>query len=147
MPECKHPCCGEKCRKKKEPKPRTTIRRTPLPRSTVTEPGSPKKGKRIRAVAKKRKSELEEYARLRESFLGKHDECQIKAPAICSYSALVIHHTNGRENGRLLIVEDWMASCPGCNVWIETSAGTKWAYENGIKKHKHREGNIIRKSF
>ena len=139
MPECKHPTCGDTCRRPKKVPKRYEIKRTPLKRKPV----KLKKSKPKR-VSKKRKNQNDQYSILREKFLGKHDECQIQAPGICSFSALVIHHTNGRENERLLIVEDWLASCPECNIWIETSAGTKWAYENGKKKKKHGLSNMLR---
>ncbi len=125
--EFKHPTCGAKCRREKKPKKIYQLKRTPIK----------KKPYKIKPIAKKRIKQNEQYAIEREKFLAKNDECQIKAPGICSYSALVIHHTNGRENERLLIVEDWLASCPECNIWIE-GEGTEWAYANGIKKHKHR---------
>jgi hypothetical protein len=47
----------------------------------------------------------------------------------------------------LLIVEDWLASCPGCNIWIETSQGTKWAYDHNKKKYKHRKPQEIEPTF
>jgi hypothetical protein len=129
MRQCKHPTCGDTCRRPKpDAKPRQQIKRTPLQ----------KKPYKIKATSKKRAGQLQEYKTLKEEFLAVNDECQIKVPGICTYSALVIHHTNGRENERLLIVEDWLASCPECNIWIETSAGTKWAYDNEKKKYKHR---------
>lgn len=131
MRQCKHPTCGETCRRAKKVGKVYAIKRTPLLKKPV----------KIKPVAKKRQKQNEQYKGLREDFLGKHDECEIKAPGVCTYSALVIHHTNGRENERLLIVEDWLASCPECNIWIETSQGTKWAYDNGIKKFKHHKQN------
>lgn len=81
---------------------------------------------------------MKEYAVLREEFLGKNDECKIQSP-VCTFSALVIHHTNGRENERLLEVQYWMASCPGCNIWIE--ANDAWARERKVKLYKHRINN------
>jgi hypothetical protein len=130
MRQCKHPTCGETCRRPKKDRKVYEIKRTPILKKPV----------KIKPIAAKRQKQNQEYKILREKFLGEHDECEIKAPGICTYSALVVHHTNGRENERLLIVADWLASCPECNIWIE-GPGTKWAYENGIKKHKHQISN------
>lgn len=48
MPECKHPCCGDICRKKKPPKPKTPIRRNSKPIAKVSKKKrstAPKAGK------------------------------------------------------------------------------------------------------
>lgn len=136
MPECKHPTCGDHCRREKKKPKVYQLKRTPLKGPTKPLARGTVK---IKKVATKRRKQNEKYSVLREAFLGEHDECEIQAPGVCTFSALVVHHTNGRENERLLIVEDWLASCPECNVWIETSQGTKWAYENGKKKYKHHK--------
>lgn len=87
---------------------------------------------------------MREYKKIKEQFLAIKDECEIMVPepGVCTYSALVVHHMIGRENERLLDTNFWLASCPGCNIWIETSAGTRWAYENGKKLYKHQLNNL-----
>lgn len=134
MPECKHPTCGPTCRRPKKQRKVYTIKRTALQRTAA----------KIKPVSKKRRGQFAEYGPKREQFLKEHPLCEIRSPepGVCTHFATVIHHSNGKENERLNIVEDWFSSCAGCNVWIE-GPGTKWAYETGIKQHKHHSNNLI----
>lgn len=68
-------------------------------------------------------------------FLEDHPECEIQSPE-CTFVSTVIHHTNGRENERLLDQRDWKASCARCNIVVEEKS--KWAYDNGHKLYKHQ---------
>jgi len=122
--ECKHPTCGEKCRREKKQKKAYVLKRTPLKR----------KAYKIKPVADKRRKQNQSYSVKRRQFLDENPYCQINAPG-CTRDATEVHHTNGRENERLLIVEDWKASCSNCNGKVEEMS--EWAYENGHKKKKH----------
>lgn len=132
MRQCRHPTCGETCRRPQKPKKNYQLKRTAI----VAKPY------KIKPVSDKRTKQNKEYKALKEKIIDPWDECEIKSP-VCGGKAIVLHHSNGRENERLLNVEDIMKSCAECNLWIETSQGTKWAYDNGKKKHKHYKANNL----
>jgi hypothetical protein len=133
MRQCKHPTCGDTCRRPTKEKKLYTIKRTPITRKPC----------KIKPVSKKRSKQNEEYLKQKETRFDPWTECEIKSP-VCTFLATVEHHTNGRENERLLIIEDRKKSCAACNIWIETSDGTAWAYEHGHKKRKHGLFNTLR---
>lgn len=84
----------------------------------------------IAPVADKRARELEEYYKLRGPFLKEHPFCEIKGEG-CTIHSTEVHHTAGRENGLLILVEFWKGSCRNCNRIVEIKTG--WARE---LKHK-----------
>ncbi len=136
MRQCKHPSCGPTCSKPNKEKKVYKLRRTPIK----------KKSYKIKKVSKKRKVQNKYYSQEKQKFLEGNPVCQIQSP-VCVHVAAVIHHTNGREGERLNIVEDWMASCSPCNLYVECKEGTKWAYENGKKQHKHKLKNGLPNSL
>lgn len=80
----------------------------------------------IKPVADDRKQELKEYGKLRKVFLTKNYKCQVKG---CGNAAAEIHHKQGRENGRLLEVEYFLAVCNSCHRKITDDSA--WAIEQG----------------
>lgn len=95
--ECKHPCCGPVCRKKK-PKPRR---------------------KPIRRYSKKRQKENRTYSTLRKQFLEANPECEARLK-MCIREATDIHHMCGRVGDNLLDTETWLPVCRPCHLWIES---------------------------
>ena len=83
-------------------------------------------------MSAKRKSDIVVYSMLREKFLSRCPQCQIQAPG-CTKKATVVHHTRGRIL-YYLIVSTWMASCAGCNLFIERNDA--WARLRGFFKSK-----------
>lgn len=108
--ECKHPCCGSVCRKKK-PKP---LR------------------KRIAPVSKKRAKDNRKYSTLRRDYLKEGDLCELRTPD-CINLATCIHHVNGRTI-HFLNGSTWKKSCVPCNNWVESNHGK--AEQMGLKKSK-----------
>lgn len=128
MKECKHPTCGEHCRRPKKEKKVYVLKRTPIK----------KKSKKIKPVSDKRKAQNKLYSIAREYFLQRFPKCQIQSPE-CTGEATEVHHTNGRENERLLDERFWKSSCRNCNGYVERFS--QWAYDNGHKLHKHQTNN------
>lgn len=98
--------------------------------------GRPKKDKKrqksIKKVSKKREIENIIYFREREQFLKDNKACQLKTP-VCTKTATVIHHVNGRAI-YFLDKETWMPSCRKCNNWVEENDAE--ARKMGLKKSK-----------
>ena len=107
-------------------KPQKELKRTPLKRST----------KPIKKVADKRQKQLAEYYKLREAFLKKHKECELKVDSGCTRIATEIHHEQGRWNELLLDVTKFKAGCRHCHDRVTEKS--KEAIENGqsISRHK-----------
>lgn len=91
-----------------------------------------KKQKAIKKVSKKREIENIVYFREREQFLKDNKACQLKTP-VCTKTATVIHHVNGRAI-YFLDKETWMPSCRKCNNWVEENDAE--ARKIGLKKSK-----------
>lgn len=83
-------------------------------------PKSPEKGskmaqkKGIRKMSKKRAKQERQYRPVRKKFLQDHPTCQLNLPG-CQGTATQIHHAAGRENGRLLNIDDFKAACDNCH--------------------------------
>lgn len=108
--ECKHPTCGNVCRREKKQK-----KIYHLPKKSTT-----------------RKSEDKIYHELRPAFLKAHPVCEIKSPE-CTGVTTCVHHTRGR--GIYLLAQNtWMGSCRRCNNYVEDHDA--WAREKGFKKSK-----------
>lgn len=131
MKQCKHPTCGDSCRRLKlQTNKAYTLTRTPLKRTPIK-----RKPYKIKKVSKKRKEQNKIYSDLRLKFLEQNPECEIQAPG-CTCEATTIHHLEGRENERLNDVTKWKASCVWCNGYVETHSS--WAYQTGNKLYKHQ---------
>jgi hypothetical protein len=73
----------------------------------------------VRAVSKKRASQLREYKVRRLLFLAEHRWCMR-----CHLRpTTVLHHRRGRRGLRLLDERWWAASCVPCNDFAETHTG------------------------
>ena len=119
MRECKHPCCGEVCRKKKPKAARKPIKRVNL---------------KLKAVSEKRKVWNEEYKVKAAAFRAAHPKCQIQSPE-CTGKTEGVHHVKGKTSYALLLNEaHWMAACNRCNVYVEIHDA--WAREKGYKQSK-----------
>lgn len=70
--------------------------------------------KRIKKVSKKRAKEQRQYAPVRKKFLKDHPLCEAQLEN-CEGRSTEIHHSGGRENGRLLKIEDFKALCGSCH--------------------------------
>lgn len=96
--ECKHPTCGETCRReKKVPTFRKPIART----------------------SKKRAKENRQYLAIRKQFLKVYPKCQAKLDG-CKVEAIEIHHMSGRIADNLVDASNFLAVCHNCHKWIET---------------------------
>jgi hypothetical protein len=86
MKQCKHPCCGDTCRKAK-PKP---------------------KRKPIRKVSKTRSRENRIYSTKRKKFLSEGDICEFPD---CGQPATDCHHSQGRVGKNFLDTKTWKKLC------------------------------------
>lgn len=102
MKECKHPCCGETCRKKKERK----------------------KAKPIRKRSKKMSRAMELYNLKRIAFLKENPVCPITGEPTTD-----IHHKAGRIGKLLLDKTLWLAVSRRGHIIIEENPD--WAKEMG----------------
>lgn len=73
-----------------------------------------KQGKPIRKVSKKRAKEQRQYTPVRKKFLKENPMCQAQLEG-CEGKSSELHHMGGRQNGRLLKVEDFRALCGNCH--------------------------------
>lgn len=73
----------------------------------------PKK-KAIRKVSKKRAKQERQYRPVRKKFLQEHPVCELNLSG-CQGTATQIHHAAGRENSRLLNVDDFRSACDHCH--------------------------------
>ena len=72
--------------------------------------------------------------RLYPLFLQKFPLCQLNTP-VCTKIATVIHHSEGRIGTKVTEEKTWMASCVGCNNWVEGNDSD--ARQMGLKKQQH----------
>lgn len=119
--ECKHPCCsGEKCRKKVDkPKKIYVLKKTPLK----------KKPYKIKKVADKRMSQLQEYSAQRKEFLKRNPICKVNIVG-CTKKASEVHHMKGKENEKLNEIDYWMPICRNCHTYITINSA--WAIDMGF---------------
>lgn len=121
--QCKHPCCGEVCRKPPKPKKAYTLKRTPLK----------KKPYKINKVSDKRKVQISEYTKKRKLFLANNKLCSVGVLG-CTKVATEIHHMAGRENDLLTDEQHWLPICRNCHTYI--TEHSSWAIENGYSKNR-----------
>ena len=101
---------------KKEREPRG-LRRTPM-----------KRGKRVNPRSEKMTEAMEAYKPLRDLFLMRHRECQVRARG-CTRWTQDLHHRKGRL-GELLLDEAWFAACcRSCHSYVHEHG--EWARKNG----------------
>jgi hypothetical protein len=108
MKQCKHPTCGDTCRRVKKPKKKTRIKRHSAKRSKQNTAYS-KQSKEIRA---------------------EQPICQVKSP-VCTIFSQGAHHVSGRTGDRLTDREKQIGCCNACNTYIEDNS--QWAKDNGFK--------------
>lgn len=68
-------------------------------------------------------------------FLSKPENkyCKIKMEG-CTKIANVVHHVRGRVGDQVFEEKDWLASCPSCNILLESK--DQLARDMGVKKSK-----------
>jgi hypothetical protein len=75
--------------------------------------GKPKQ-KRIKQASKKRAKQNRQYTPRKKKFLEEHPMCEMQMEG-CTGIATELHHAAGRENARLLDVEDFKSACHSCH--------------------------------
>src|ERR1041385_1275308 len=85
----------------------------------------------LRKVSKKREGELRVYRVLKAEFLKRRPNCEIFEPC-CTRKSVDVHHVNGRNGKRLLIVSDWLSCCRACHSIIHSRP--QYAREMGFLK-------------
>jgi hypothetical protein len=105
--ECKHPTCGETCRREKKPKKVYVLKRTPLV----------KKPYKINRRSEKRAEQEKEYSKERIRFLKDHPVCEFNES--CQRESTDVHHTEGRIGDLLTDFSKCKALCRGHHVWVE----------------------------
>lgn len=122
--ECKHPCCGETCRKKKDkPKKVYTLKRTPLKKKPYT----------IKKISDKQKGRLVIYKQLAAKFKKENPECLARLSG-CTIKTNDVHHMAGREGDRLNDVAYWLPVCRNCHSFI--TENSNWAIQNGLSQKR-----------
>lgn len=125
MRQCKHPTCGETCRRVKKEKKTYRLQRQPIK----------KKPYKLRQYSKKRSRLNTSYAKKSKSFREDHPLCVIHSPN-CTHYTQGVHHVRGKATETLLMDERfWLPACNACNTYIEDHSD--WAKQNGFKKTKH----------
>ena len=88
----------------------------------------------VKKISDKHSKELKVYSQLRQDFLSKHTECQIKKPG-CWIVATQVHH----EQGRGILLNDtskWKAVCSGpCHD--EITENSAQAIEDGHSRRRN----------
>jgi hypothetical protein len=69
--------------------------------------------RQVQKVTAKRAGELQEYYKLRAEYLALYPACEVPE---CNLKTVEIHHQKGRENGRLLDTNFFMAVCHAHHV-------------------------------
>lgn len=89
------------------------------------------KRKRINPISEKRKGQLEEYKGQRIEYLRKHKKCGVND---CIEAATDVHHMRGRSGKQLNVVDDFLATCRECHVYIEDHPA--WAMAKGYTRSR-----------
>jgi predicted HNH restriction endonuclease len=82
-------------------------------KKTSQEAKKPVRGK-IKRESKKRAKQNRQYKPIQRKFLRENPVCDLKLPG-CTGNSTQVHHAAGRENDRLLRVEDFKAACSNCH--------------------------------
>ncbi len=112
--QCKHPTCGEVCRRQPAPK---------------------KEPVAIKKVANSRKEAEKQYRQKAKKFRQEHPLCEIKS-SVCTRKTQGVHHVKGRLGDLLLDEKYWKGACNACNSYVESHP--VWAIENGHKISKFK---------
>ena len=124
MKECKHPTCGEKCRRPVKEKKTYILKRTPIK----------KKPYKMKKVADSRVAANATYKEASAEFRKRNPSCAINSPE-CTKNTQGVHHMKGKQTvDRLLDETFWMPACNRCNNYIEIHDA--WARERGFKLSK-----------
>lgn len=92
MAECKHPTCGDQCRRPAR--------------------------KYIRQVSDKRMEQLKNYSGEVKAYKKKNNNCEVRLQG-CSKLTTDVHHMKGRLGSNLMDQRYWIAVCRNCHRWIE----------------------------
>lgn len=111
MKICKHATCEGECRRPKQKKLRTPVRK----------------------VSKKMAKINREYSKLSKKFIEENPSCAIKSPD-CTGVTQGVHHPYGRLGDHLMKVEEFIPACNPCNTYVESH--DRWARDNGFKKSR-----------
>ena len=98
----------------KSEKGKTTEQESAEDQAPEQKKGKTTKKPKIKRVSKKRAKQLREYKPVRRKFLAENPICQLRLPG-CTGGSEELHHAAGRENGRLLKIEDFKAACGHCH--------------------------------
>jgi hypothetical protein len=89
--------------------------------------------KPINKISAKLKSNLDDYAKKRITFLKNNPLCQASIVSSCTKQATDVHHKQGR--GLNLLVEGtWLAVCRTCHQFIELNPNI--AKEKGLSNNR-----------
>jgi hypothetical protein len=88
----------------------------------------------INRVSDKKKQKDVEYSKLRKLYLESHPFCEAKLPGICTAEATDIHHMSGKIGDDYLDVNNFIALCRVCHVWVENNPTE--AKELGFSKNR-----------
>ena len=88
----------------------------------------------INRVSDKKKQKDVEYSKLRKLYLGSHPFCEAKLPGICTAEATDIHHKSGKIGDDYLDVNNFIALCRACHIWLENNPIE--AKELGLSKNR-----------
>lgn len=88
----------------------------------------------INRVSDKKKQKDVEYSKLRKLYLESHPFCEAKLPGICTAEATDIHHMSGKIGDDYLDVNNFIALCRACHVWVENNPTE--AKELGFSKNR-----------
>ena len=91
-------------------------------------PKEKKKQGGIAKVSDKRKEINKEYKKIKEDIISKDDRCKIKSPD-CTGKAQGLNHSQKRSPSNLTALNNLVACCNPCNLYLETHS--KWAMANG----------------
>ena len=88
----------------------------------------------INRVSDKKKQKDVEYSKLRKLYLESHPFCEAKLSGICTAEATDIHHMSGKIGDDYLDVNNFIALCRVCHVWVENNPTE--AKELGLSKNR-----------
>ena len=103
---------------------------------------SPGKKPKLKRMSKKRAKEERQYKPVRKKFLEQHPTCELGYDG-CQGQSTEIHHAAGRENGRLLKIDDFKAVCSNCHrIGTDKSRQAIAAGHSKIRLGKPNRGKI-----
>lgn len=109
---CNHPtCAGGVCRRVKQPKKVT----------------------RIKKVSDKRRKQNTVYSQKRNAYLKAYPTCQVGTLS-CTIKATEVHHKRGREGELLTDERYFLAVCRHCHTVIEENP--TWAKHKGFSENR-----------